>query len=67
MWMELSGANRSAKREHMASYYEAMVDMGEDQLGIHSIRLSWVRFRAGLACIGTLFGCMGKLYLHSVG
>ena len=28
VWMELSGANKR-KRKHMASYYEAMVDMGE--------------------------------------
>ena len=39
VWMELSGANRR-KREHMASYYEAMVDMGETSSEfIHQIEL----------------------------
>ena len=28
VWMELSGGNKR-RSEHMASYYEAMVDMGE--------------------------------------
>ena len=28
VWMELSGGNRR-RSEHMVSYYEAMVDMGE--------------------------------------
>ena len=39
VWMELSGANRK-KREHMASYYEAMVDMGETSSEfLHQIEL----------------------------
>ena len=51
--MELSGANRR-KREHMASYYEAMVDMGETSSEfLHQIELvhvsSCIRHFGGLS------------------
>ena len=50
--MELSGANKR-KAEHMASYYEAMVDMGESSSEFtHQIEL--VHFLQGFMQLGCL-------------
>lgn len=41
VWMELSGGKKR-RSEHMASYYEAMVDMGESSSEFtHQIELVW--------------------------
>ena len=62
VWMELSGANKR-KAEHMASYYEAMVDMGESSSEFtHQIEL--VRFLQGfmhLECLGAWGSCICTL------
>lgn len=60
--MELSGANKR-KAEHMASYYEAMVDMGESSSEFtHQIEL--VRFLQGfmhLEYLGAWGSCICTL------